>query len=147
MSSKTKIIISLLLLLAIVALLTPRTFDFVTSIVPGWHTFTFPALSYSILLWGWFVIVMVGYFTFLRNRISRKNGTIYLTLTLTSLMIMTFIMNGSLFLVRERQFVMMLPMLLVCFLLFITVQVWFVCLAVKIGISSFNANGNTDKSL
>ena len=132
MSLKSKIALTIVLLIAVSAL-TSRGFDFITSVVPGWHTTIFPAFSYTVLLWGWFVIVITGCFVFLRNKVNRTNKTIYLSLTLPSLLIMTLITNGKLFLEGEHQtfIFQLIPLMLVCFLLYIIVQLWFMAVLIK----------------
>lgn len=133
MGLKSKIALSITLLIAVVAMLTTRCFDFITSVVPGWHSIIYPAFLYTVLLWGWVVIVITSCFVFLRNKISQKNKTTYLSLTLPNLLIMTLITNGKLFLEGEHQVLVfrLIPLMLVCFLLYIIVQLWFMAVLIK----------------
>jgi hypothetical protein len=69
--------------------------DYNTSVIPGWHmTILSPFQSFTIIVYGWLLIVALIYIFYLRKRnIGQKNIIIYMIFTLPILILKTVIEN------------------------------------------------------
>jgi len=90
-----KIALIFLCIIIAITLLALYFRDFTSSVIPGWHTTIFsPFQSFTVLIYGWLLIVALLYILYLWKRgVSQKHVIIYLIFTLPILIIKVAIEN------------------------------------------------------
>lgn len=104
--------------------------DYAASIIPGWHTTILsPFQSFTIIIYGWLLIVCLLYIFYLRKRKLSKNFIIiYLTLTLPILLIKMIIKNLYL---ENYDMELLLEIIYFVFILFCLGQLFLIAYLIK----------------